>query len=215
MLSEVASKSTLNDVRNMSAFLMGIIKKHSALGNRDRERDRDRGRAAFDFRDNGPGMGFGHRGDQQPHMFGGPGFDMQMNGMPGGGMPGGGMPMGQPFNGPMAPAGLPPPVGKPVREHHGLTHVQWGVRVDEFHGLSVFAQYVHPAPALKLQQLWDSGNRLVSLLNDRFACDFSCPGLTFVKIQKAGLQLPCGSHQKPYTSVPMWVHAVQVLGGPG
>jgi hypothetical protein len=40
------------------------------------------------------------------------------------------------------------------------------VRVDEFHGLSPFAKYVHPAAALRLQQLWDSGNKLVSLLDD-------------------------------------------------
>lgn len=36
-----------------------------------------------------------------------------------------------------------------------------GVRVAEFHGLSPFALYVHPSPALKLQQLWDDGNELV------------------------------------------------------
>eukprot|EP00798_Chlamydomonas_sp_ICE-L_P029262 gene29262-12505_t len=47
-------------------------------------------------------------------------------------------------------------------EQHAL-----GVRVDEFHELSVFSPYVHPAPALKLQQLWDSGVRLVSLMDDR------------------------------------------------
>lgn len=54
----------------------------------------------------------------------------------------------------------------PGLKHHGLEQLEWGVRVDEFHCLSPLAQYVHPAAALKLQQLWDSGNRLVSLLDD-------------------------------------------------
>ena len=40
-------------------------------------------------------------------------------------------------------------------------------RIDEFHGLSPLAKYVHPAAALKLQELWDSGNKLVSLLDDK------------------------------------------------
>lgn len=61
---------------------------------------------------------------------------------------------------------LPPAsTGMPAR-HFALEQTEWGVRVDEFHGLSPFAKYVHPAAALKLQQLWDSGNKLVSLLDD-------------------------------------------------
>jgi hypothetical protein len=40
-------------------------------------------------------------------------------------------------------------------------------RIDEFHGLSPLAKYVHPAAALKLQELWDGGNKLVSLLDDK------------------------------------------------
>ncbi len=47
--------------------------------------------------------------------------------------------------------------------------VQWGVRVDEFHELSTAAPYVHPAAALKLQHMWDAGDRLLSLLDDRHA----------------------------------------------
>ena len=39
--------------------------------------------------------------------------------------------------------------------------------MDELHNLSVFATCVHPAPALKLQQLWDQGVRLVALMDDR------------------------------------------------
>jgi hypothetical protein len=62
-------------------------------------------------------------------------------------------------------AALSSSAGPPPR-HFGLEQLEWGVRVDEFHGLSPFARYVHPAAALKLQQLWDAGNRLVSLLDD-------------------------------------------------
>lgn len=51
-------------------------------------------------------------------------------------------------------------------KHYGLEQLEWGVRVDEFHSLSPFAKYVHPAAALKLQQLWDAGNKLVSLMDD-------------------------------------------------
>ena len=59
---------------------------------------------------------------------------------------------------PSATAQAPP-------KHYGLDQVQWGVRIDEFHSLSPFAKYVHPAAALRLQQLWDTGNKLVSYLN--------------------------------------------------
>eukprot|EP00803_Ostreobium_quekettii_P004131 evm.model.scf_1618.3 EVM.evm.TU.scf_1618.3 scf_1618:19296-21016(+) len=65
--------------------------------------------------------------------------------------------------------GVPGVLGVPGvmdRRNYGMEQLQMGVRVDEFHGLSVFATYVHPAPALKLQQLWDEGVRLVSLLDD-------------------------------------------------
>ena len=50
-----------------------------------------------------------------------------------------------------------------------VPQVQWGVRVDEFHELSTAAPYVHPAAALKLQHMWDAGDRLLSLLDDRRA----------------------------------------------
>ena len=43
------------------------------------------------------------------------------------------------------------------------------MRVDEFHELSTAAPYVHPAAALKLQHMWDAGDRLLSLLDDRRA----------------------------------------------
>lgn len=68
------------------------------------------------------------------------------------------------------PQAMPPPVDVPYgpgeRHDYGFEHLQMGVRVDEFHKLSPHAVYVHTAPALKLQQLWDEGIRLVSILDD-------------------------------------------------
>ncbi|KAF8056246.1 hypothetical protein HT031_006434 [Scenedesmus sp. PABB004] len=72
-----------------------------------------------------------------------------------------------------APPPLPPPTGgvpadwAAGRRQYGADQAQAGVRVGEFHGLSPFAIYVHPSPSLKLQQLWDSGNELVSMLDDK------------------------------------------------
>lgn len=66
-----------------------------------------------------------------------------------------------------APGAAVTPTGAAAAaKHYGLEQLEWGVRVDEFHGLSPFAKYVHPAAALKLQQLWDAGNKLVSLMDD-------------------------------------------------
>jgi len=64
-----------------------------------------------------------------------------------------------------APAAVP--AGVPAdwaagRKHYGTEQGQLGVRVGEFHELSAYASFVHPSPALKLQQLWDNGNELVS-----------------------------------------------------
>lgn len=55
----------------------------------------------------------------------------------------------------------------PPKKHFGMEQVNWGIRVDEFHNLSSFAPYVHPAAAMKLQTMWDAGNLLLSLLDDR------------------------------------------------
>ena len=60
--------------------------------------------------------------------------------------------------------GMPPPGPSNDRS---MDQIALGVRVDEFHNLSMHAPMVHAAPALKLQQLWDDGCRLVSLLDDR------------------------------------------------
>jgi hypothetical protein len=60
------------------------------------------------------------------------------------------------------PAGVPPDWAA-SRKQYGTEQGQLGVRTAEFHGLSPFAVYVHPSPALKLQQLWDDGNELVRL----------------------------------------------------
>jgi len=61
------------------------------------------------------------------------------------------------------------PVSAPIIMRCAGAQVQWGVRVDEFHELSTAAPYVHPAAALKLQHMWDAGDRLLSLLDDRRA----------------------------------------------
>ena len=56
---------------------------------------------------------------------------------------------------------------QPEPKHFALEQVQWGVRVDELNGLSDWAKYVHPAAALRMQQLWDQEeNKLVSVLDD-------------------------------------------------
>lgn len=56
----------------------------------------------------------------------------------------------------------------PIAPRHDYTKEQEekGVRIAEFHSLSRQARFVSPDGALKLQQLWDSGNKLVSLLDD-------------------------------------------------
>lgn len=69
---------------------------------------------------------------------------------------------------PAAPS-MPSMPSMPTREpkHFALEQVQWGVRVDELNGLSDWAKFVHPAAALRLQQLWDvDENKLVSVLDD-------------------------------------------------
>lgn len=64
--------------------------------------------------------------------------------------------------------GMPPPsVDRLRRPFRGDEQRAYGVRVNEFHNLADAAPYVAPAVALKLQTLWDSGVRLVSLLDDR------------------------------------------------
>lgn len=65
------------------------------------------------------------------------------------------------MNGIIAPD---PPGGK---HDYGLEQMRMGVRVDEFHRLSIHAPYVHYALALKLQELWDSGVKLVAQLDDK------------------------------------------------
>jgi hypothetical protein len=60
------------------------------------------------------------------------------------------------------PAGVPPEWAASHKQY-GVEQGQLGVRTAEFHGLSPFAVFVHPSPALKLQQLWDDGNELVRL----------------------------------------------------
>lgn len=60
-----------------------------------------------------------------------------------------------------------PAASSSAAKHYALEQVQWGVRVDEFQALSPYAKYVHPAAALRLQQLWDvDQNKLVSVLDE-------------------------------------------------
>lgn len=61
----------------------------------------------------------------------------------------------------------PPAASSSAAKHYALEQVQWGVRVDEFQALSPYAKFVHPAAALRLQQLWDvDQNKLVSVLDE-------------------------------------------------
>jgi hypothetical protein len=71
------------------------------------------------------------------------------------------------------PAGVPPEWAA-TRKQYGVEQGQLGVRTAEFHGLSPFAVFVHPSPALKLQQLWDDGNELVRGVSLPGVMDFVC-----------------------------------------
>jgi len=53
------------------------------------------------------------------------------------------------------------------KRNFAVEQLKMGVRVDEFHALSPHAPNIHPAIALKLQDLWDSGVKLVAILDDR------------------------------------------------
>ncbi|KAL6761022.1 hypothetical protein V8C86DRAFT_993085 [Haematococcus lacustris] len=82
------------------------------------------------------------------------------------------------------------------RVHRGADQLLAGVRVNEFHNLSSAAQYV-PAPvALKLQTLWDSGVKLVSMLDDRTwedLADLPAPeGLAVIDEVAAAMEKPQG-----------------------
>lgn len=65
------------------------------------------------------------------------------------------------MNGPVAPGNIG------GRQNCGLEQMRLGVRVDEFHRLSIHAPYVHAALALRLQELWDSGVKLVAQFDDK------------------------------------------------
>lgn len=63
------------------------------------------------------------------------------------------------------PAMYPPFVNG--KKNYAMEQLRMGVRVDEFHALSPHAPNIHAAIALKLQELWDSGVKLVAILDDR------------------------------------------------
>jgi hypothetical protein len=50
---------------------------------------------------------------------------------------------------------LPPHGGPGLRPSFAADHAAMGIRCHEFHGLSHLAEFVHPAVAVRLQQLWD------------------------------------------------------------
>eukprot|EP00803_Ostreobium_quekettii_P010684 evm.model.scf_4266.1 EVM.evm.TU.scf_4266.1 scf_4266:598-4927(-) len=173
------SRRDLSDVRNFSALFVSILRRL--------ESDFDRGGAGAPPQGGMPHMmappaqmpppvGMNRMGmvDSVQGQFQMPGqvpqYPMAMPGQ---------MPSTMPFN-PMDPQvvmtpGLAPMPGMPGqymgapesdRHNYGMEQLQMGVRVDEFHKLSPHATYVHPAPSLKLQTLWDEGVRLVSVLDD-------------------------------------------------
>ncbi|GIL45860.1 hypothetical protein Vafri_2993 [Volvox africanus] len=53
-----------------------------------------------------------------------------------------------------------------MRRNYGSEQAALGVRIDELHNLSSHAPFVPGAVAMTLQRAWDSGNRLVSLLDE-------------------------------------------------
>jgi hypothetical protein len=55
---------------------------------------------------------------------------------------------------------------------HLHAQIEWGVRVDELHQVSPSAAYIHQGIAKRLQDLWDEGSNLLSLLDDRCALSF-------------------------------------------
>ncbi|GLI63973.1 hypothetical protein VaNZ11_007141 [Volvox africanus] len=63
---------------------------------------------------------------------------------------------------PMAAA----PAPTPMRRNYGSEQSALGVRIDELHNLSPHAPFVPGSVAMTLQRAWDSGNRLVSLLDE-------------------------------------------------
>ena len=98
---------------------------------------------------------------------------------------------------PMAPAASSQP-SLSSKKSYAIDQGKMGVRIDEFHALSVFAVFVHPAPALKLQQLWDDGNALVSLLDDPAWCALSDIGApeALATIEETAAQLTPHNHSQ-------------------
>ena len=187
------AKKNLGDVRNMAAFFvahMRDIERGLENGRYSLDRvpggEREGGRADRDPRHS-------RREDQKQREHRNPHpdiYDPHYEYVPlaqrgGGVMPPSGMPPApqqqyrpnrgyeeyDPYLSPAAHAmpAVPAMPAMPKREpkHFALEQVQWGVRVDELNGLSDWAKFVHPAAALRLQQLWDvDENKLVSVLDD-------------------------------------------------
>lgn len=186
------AKKNLGDVRNMAAFFvahMRDIERGLENGRYSLDRvpgaEREGGRA-----DRDPRHSRREEPKQREHRNPHPDiYDPHYEYVPlaqrgGGAMPPSGMPPAppqyrpnrgyeeyDPYSAAAGPAmnSMPAVPAMPKREpkHFALEQVQWGVRVDELNGLSDWAKFVHPAAALRLQQLWDvDENKLVSVLDD-------------------------------------------------
>ncbi|GLC41211.1 hypothetical protein PLESTB_001526600 [Pleodorina starrii] len=150
----------LEDARNINALFMATIK----ITKEQIARERSYGM---------PPPPHGYRDSMPPPHHGMP---PPPHGMP---PPPYGMPP-PPYSAPPpygAPAPYPPPMmhapppmaaasPSATRRHYGSEQQAVGVRVDELHNLSPHAPYVPASVALALQRAWDSGNRLVSLLDE-------------------------------------------------
>jgi len=105
-------------------------------------------------------------GAPPPQYYEQPGSPGQQRGGGGGAPPLYGGPAPAPSSLSMGMGAMPPAKTLPPK-HYAIEQGQWGIRTEEFQNLSPFAKYVHPATALRLQQLWDvEQNKLVSLLNE-------------------------------------------------
>ncbi|KAJ9518742.1 hypothetical protein QJQ45_025989, partial [Haematococcus lacustris] len=181
VLDRFAAKD-LSEVRRMAAFFMAHL----------RAVDAELGSHGGSSLDSPPGYPDGGRsGFGKPLLSGmSPALSAAMQ-QGYGGIPG--MQLHGPTPTPMHNSLTPAQSG---RVHRGADQLLAGVRVNEFHNLSSAAQYV-PAPvALKLQTLWDSGVKLVSMLDDRTwedLADLPAPeGLAVIDEVAAAMEKPQG-----------------------
>eukprot|EP01026_Neomeris_dumetosa_P022400 TRINITY_DN19301_c0_g1_i4.p1 TRINITY_DN19301_c0_g1~~TRINITY_DN19301_c0_g1_i4.p1 ORF type:complete len:461 (-),score=65.66 TRINITY_DN19301_c0_g1_i4:187-1569(-) len=132
---EKLTTRNLKEIRNMSAFFMSQIKQVEKEA---------RDVPVFDNMASGQ---FGMEGGIYPNF-------------------GGGMPLlNVPNVSQVGQVGMMNSMGSGERHNYGVEQAQMGIRINEYHNLSQYDPYVHTAPSLKLQQLWDNGVKLVALLD--------------------------------------------------